>query len=476
MNGVDKQQIQAILRTGFPGLLHCRFLMLRVDRRDVTRPKAWLRELLNQSLVKSAVEVGKNKAEVKEAVLVGFSHMGLEALKIKSVDEFPFPTAFASGMAHPDRGPLLGDHDHTHWNWGDVAAPEHSNQAGVDIFVAHYCAGGFTKSAAKCLQPSALGAWGLQPARVIETCPIYRSRSIEPFGFKDGIAQPVIRGLRDPATGSHAGATHNDDENTIAPGEFILGQVNAYGEETYCPDVGNFRRPGRDFAFGRNGSYLVVREIRQDVAAFRSFEGKATVGVVEKFVGRTRSGDPLRAVPPDRPDETFGFRVDDLEGFACPRGAHIRRANPRDSLGWNVASGVAASKLHRLLRRGRVYVQGGECPRCSLIDSVQWSTAGAGNNAGALPPCAEGLMFMALNADLERQFEFIQQRWISSPKFGDMWHDADPLLGRSPRTFSMPDYQPIGTRANSTLPFTEVLGGGYFFLPSLSALDFVATP
>jgi putative iron-dependent peroxidase len=159
----------------------------------------------------------------------------------------------------------------------------------------------------------------------------------------------------------------------------------------------------------------------------------------------------------------FGFRAEDPEGFACPRGAHIRRANPRDGLGWDMLSGVGASKLHRLIRVGRVYTT---APACGGPDHT-CATAGPQD-------CGAGLFFMALNADFDRQFEFIQQRWIASNKFADLWDEDDPLLGaKAGRCFSAPDYRPVGRRFEGLGQFTKIRAGGYFFLPSLQALEFI---
>ena len=47
-----------------------------------------------------------------------------------------------------------------------------------------------------------------------------------------------------------------------------------------------------------------------------------------------------------------------------------------------------------------------------------------------------GIHFLCFVADLERQYEFVQQTWINSRKFAGLGNDADPLLSNPalPRT------------------------------------------
>jgi deferrochelatase/peroxidase EfeB len=82
----------------------------------------------------------------------------------------------------------------------------------------------------------------------------------------------------------------------------------------------------------------------------------------------------------ERPDNDFDFASDDAEGFRCPVGAHIRRANPRASLGHGDADSQTIVNRHRLIRRGRPY--------------RYTSPSGADE---------QGLMFVAVCADVERQ-------------------------------------------------------------------------
>jgi deferrochelatase/peroxidase EfeB len=146
----------------------------------------------------------------------------------------------------------------------------------------------------------------------------------------------------------------------------------------------------------------------------------------------------------------FGYFETDRHGLGCPIGAHVRRANPRDTL--DPAPGtdrsIAVNKRHRLLRRGRNY--------------------------GA-PGGAQGIHFIALGANLSRQFEFIQHSWLNDPSFNGMQAQGDPLLGSDPnaRVFVM-QRSPVRERHVDLPQFVRVRGGAYFFVPGVRALRFLA--
>ena len=116
-------------------------------------------------------------------------------------------------------------------------------------------------------------------------------------------------------------------------------------------------------------------------------------------------------------------------------------------MGVDVQSSIKSTKLHRLLRRGRPYLERTESEATS-----------------------NGIFFIACNADLERQFEFIHQRWVRNPRFGCLHDQDDPIVGApvSPKTFSVPGV--ASGEVISLDAFTQTLGGGYFFLPGLKAL------
>jgi hypothetical protein len=84
---------------------------------------------------------------------------------------------------------------------------------------------------------------------------------------------------------------------------------------------------------------------------------------------------------------------------------------------------------------------------------------------------------MALNANIERQFEFIQQAWISSPNFAGLYDEADPLLGGRTQLvgrFSIPQ-DTVREQKTNILPHVTVKGGAYFFLPGRAALSYLSS-
>ena len=345
---------------------------------------------------------------------------------------------------------------------------------------------------------------------IVDTLEAGRLVDTEPFGFKDGISQPKIdwEGALKSACGAQV-----EYSNLVAVGEFLLGYPNEYGKYSTRPLVtrGGDRTAGllpaeedpdkRDL--GRNGSYLVFRQLAQDVAGFWRFLDELAKGdpaartkLAEAMVGRRMNGEPLvpLSVLPIEGVEQDADSVklnqftyaSDTEGSRCPFGAHVRRANPRNgdlpygtgglvsrlirTLGFG-RNGirddlVSSTRFHRLLRRGRPYG-----PGPSL----------AGLRAGE--DQERGIYFIGLNASIGRQFEFVQNAWIMGTKFDGLSEESDPLLGnRTPvpgclftNAFTIPQENGFRRRLNGLPQFVTLRGGGYFFLPSIRVLWYLAT-
>ncbi|MBL8779738.1 MAG: Dyp-type peroxidase [Alphaproteobacteria bacterium] len=283
---------------------------------------------------------------------------------------------------------------------------------------------------------------------------------LEHFGFRDGISQPFV------LTDVHGGALPSPPppgggrpmpDGTWAPvatGELFLG----FKDEDRLVAVEPANARLRD-----GGTYLVWRKLEQDVAGFHAFleerrrdpEERARLGA--QMMGRWPNGTPI-VRHPDAQAATakndantindFRFEAEDVHGQKCPIGAHVRRTNPRDHL-----DGEAARR-HRILRRGISY--GG-----SLLPP--------GTNGDGEP---RGLLFVALNARIDLQFEFIQRDWINTGEvFGRAGAGLCPLTGASEQRHT-DAFQESGRTAPEThLPrFVTTRGGDYFFVPSLDAL------
>ncbi len=264
----------------------------------------------------------------------------------------------------------------------------------------------------------------------------------------------------------------------MAAGEFILGP--------YQDEIAERPKAPNSDILATNGSFMVYRKLQQDVDGFRTYirdeASRLRIDpelLAAKMVGRHRDGTPLVDSPhlrkrrhtadnPVKPSNDFVYDTDP-QGERCPLGSHIRRANPRGTFGF----GTELVNRHRMLRRGIPY--GYFVPHGKPADEVN--------------PNGQGLIFIALNASIERQFEFVQQQWIN---FGDslfQGSDKDPVAGDS--TVYAPAGSSPATADNqfrfwnehdhrlnicTNIPrFVVTKGGDYFFLPSIRALRYLAS-
>ena len=318
--------------------------------------------------------------------------------------------------------------------------------------------------------------------------PPYRGKTLgggrEHFGFMDGIAHP------DPEIPRLLAGWRKSD-TVIAPGEFIVGQLDETDSRTF---VGP--------AWARNGSYLAFRRLRQFVGRFRASARSARAelassmtgvdqqffanGVDENFmeakmVGRWPSGAKLLApaagASPEQLDRyanrkppTSRLTITDPDfdgdrgGDGCPLFSHVRRARPPDSSGHE-------PRRHRILRRAITY--------------------GNPLRDGARDTGDRGLLFLAYQSRLENGFEHIQRVWFNSGQTpeapgGASFHGWDPIVGiiadGDPAESHLLHYHvrgtpppSFGTKRFEVQRLVEVTAGGYFFAPSISALWYLST-
>jgi Dyp-type peroxidase family len=399
------------------------FLFMEVE--DAEAARGWLSKRLAE--ITTAVPW----VEAPPATLnVAFTFEGLKELGVPKAVLDRFPADFSQGMKQ--RADSLGDTGPSH------ADTWESKLTGVHVLLTvNTIEEGIRNDRADELRAEA-PAGGLSVKRAQRTALLEGDR--EHFGFRDGISQPSIR---DPNAGPWR---RTKSDVPVEPGEFVLGYEDEGGTLPPAPPM-----------LGRNGSYLVVRKLEQDVDGFWDFIETQADGdpdrrewLAAKILGRWRDGTPLALSPhapvPKRAEDlawlddfTYAY---DPEGLACPFGAHIRRTNPRDSIDrdWRFTN------RHRIIRRGMPY-------------SPDEDETG------------RGLMFACYQASIERQFEFVQSQWCGDGNAFGLGSDPDFIVG--PEVGKMT----IQGRPPTFVPmrrFVTTRGGDYFFAPGIAALSYIA--
>lgn len=420
------------------------FLWLRFPAADSAR--AWLKETVSE--LTSAGDVvtfrelraqGEMRPELADLrstwVNVAFSRVGLDLLAPTPLGTFPKP--FEQGMAA--RAGVLGDMPAT-WRFGGTpeteahalviigADTEADLLRALDVHRDRLARHGGRDLFLEILGRDCRGA--KFPGEL---------RGHEHFGYRDGISEPRLDGL--PGTG-----------------DFVLGYPDTAGQES-----------GSGPAWTRDGSYLVFRRLHQDVAGFHrglealaksaGLENRAQLGA--KLVGRWPSGAKL-ADPIEKGDPgtiaTAEYTADefgaDPSGKRVPCFAHVRKAHPRDASGGGLH--------HRLLRRG-----------------IPYGAPLAATDPDGLPRDDgrdRGLLFVAYQVDLGRQYELVQ-RWLNDRNLPVVRTGQDPIGGQGEEPAR------LVLRSSNMLPgtfdmrhYVSMTGGGYFFTPSLSAVQFLADP
>lgn len=278
-----------------------------------------------------------------------------------------------------------------------------------------------------------------------------KGEGLEHFGYVDGRSQPLF--LKEDIAGEPA--LHWDP--AFPPSQFII------------PD------PHGRSAFAC-GSYFVYRKLEQNVKAFKEEEDRLAVALnltgedAERAgalaVGRFEDGTPVVLhcdAQAGHPTNDFNYDADP-DGLKCPFRAHIRKTNPRGESDRKLGPvGPRSERTRIMARRGITYGQRKPRP------------AGADFPENDRPEKQVGLLFMAYMADIAEQFEFTQAAWAGNTDFVAAATGIDPIIGQRANTPNSPhvDWHDHCSGHDGQLDFkthVRLLGGEYFFAPSLSFL------
>lgn len=422
---------------------------------DAVRARASLGAMVSQESGIPQITTGAQWADKPPyCVNLAITYEGLEALQVPAASLASFPAEFAMGAVA--RADVVGDSGPSApsaWK-GGLAEP------GVHILLLL-----FAQSAA--LREEVTADWRSHFAEnglVERFCqdgdglPGYLAH----FGYRDGIAQPTI-------AGGLPGFVP-DRLPPAPPGEFLLGHLSQFQDFTYPV-------PQPD-ALGHNGSFVALRILEQDCAAFERFldEAPDRYGIsgellAAKLCGRWRNGVPLSLSPetdtpesPIPPEQWNSFdyvptpanpdAFDDRKGTRCPVGAHIRRMNPRHA---TVAGGSGLK--HRIVRRGLPY--GPPFDPSQPDDGIE-----------------RGLVGLFIGVSLKDQFEFIMQDWVNKGDFAPgLSGTRDVVLGTNAggdNRFVIPRAGERPIVVTGFPQFVTTRGSAYGFLPSITGIRYLA--
>ncbi|MEH2532490.1 deferrochelatase/peroxidase EfeB [Bradyrhizobium sp. AZCC 1588] len=454
----DFSSIQGNILRGYASFPHARFLYLFI--RDAGHAKRLMQILLDEG----HVTPGQWQEKPDTTLNLALTFDGLRAFGLPEESLATFPAEFREGMKV--RAKVLGD--------VGKSSPQHWDEpwktSRVHILVMIY---GRTMDA---LEERCRTFRELLPAGITELGPDQAAESFsndggktrrEHFGFADGLSNPDVQDVpREAAASKDIGnPDHSGRFRKIPLGEFILGYPGEGGDLAPMP-LPNL--------LAHNGTYMVFRKLAQNVLAFRDYiraqaesfsrtiPGRLPDGVsaeeflAAKMMGRWQDGSSLIEYP-HKPAgslaNAFAY-ADDPAGARCPLGAHVRRTNPRDALGF----GGKTMSRHRLIRRGITY--GKFLPPDERDDENR------------------GIIFIAFNSGFD-QFEFVQRFWVNFGDDFEQGNDTDPIVGVGRRgQMVIPGDEATGRRPFICFDiprFVETKGGDYFFVPSLAALRLLAS-
>ena len=419
--------------------------------------------------------------EVESAFNVAFSYQALTKLDVNLAVLQGFPDDFAQGMR--DRCEINGDDLTSHPDWWE----DHWRERSADVWIGLYARSEAARERCydKLLSYSAQEKFkGIAIAGCDEAHRFLSGKEefwiddeesqppkglvMEHFGFRDGISNPAYKGINDVPKEVNGGGkiTKKGNWAPLKAGELLFGHIDEVGEIPIGP---------MPQTVSYNGTFMVYRKLSQDIDGFRDYltetaakyDGMSADYLAAKMVGRKRSGVSLLHNAPTEEDKINDFKYDDdPRGLQCPLGSHARRTNPRDTLEFQ----SLLVDRHRMLRRAMPYDKPVDRQQKQADVNAKQRVTVDGETR-EFP--GQGLVFICLNIDIVRQFEFTQAQWVNFGNDLNQGSDRDPIIGNHSGKGRMvfPGKDDRLTLCPTLPRFVETRGGDYFFLPGLRAYN-----
>ena len=472
---LNLNDIQGMVTRGYAKLFQTQYWLLTV--KNAKKAKEWIGDSI------PLIDTAEITHRPEKTLHLSFTHDGLKALGLAEENLKSFPYPFKAGMVTEGKSRVLADYGDSapeKWRWGKKGKANN-----IHVLAIYHA----TDEAAmkKLLDEETTRLEANGGFEISTQMNGFNKKDYkEPFGFHDGISQPVIKG-------SGRSAPEND---LIEPGEFLMGYKDEHNQFPVSPLLkklqGNYNslpdeptpkdknKPLKDL--GHNGTFMVFRQMEQHVKEFwaymerqtkdsnGSINKEASIKLASKCMGRWPSGASLVNFPDKDPNpegtllsnDDFGYAEKDKEGLRCPFGSHLRRNNPRDHVRtYSPKKSLKVSNRHRIIRRGRIYEN--KSPTTGVKEE-------------------EGLHFICFNTNIEFQFEFIQHAWGNNNQLTHLKNDIDVIIGapiqgdpNGKDWVFTEQAKPVNKFYSGFERFTTIKGGEYFFMPSITFLNFIKT-
>ena len=491
----DNSNIQGLILRGYTHPYSCHLMFSFKSSSATLNTKAFFTDLYPK--VQPATDWGNNKPV--SMLNIGITFGGLQILGVVNAKNSTFPAEFQQGPWSQGSQQSLGDFNasspsswwYNHFLNTDVHCVVHTyalTQNDLDQMITFITSSASSNGLTELL-PLKSGDGRLYQS-LVENDPAKIH-----FGYTDGISEP---GLGTP--------TSSATENQSDLDNFLIG----YPKYSIVDPAPSGHSSNLEATFAFDGCYNAFRILYQDVAAFNNFlvaqatdptnvaklaylglsQDKLVEWFAAKLVGRWRNGSPLM-LSPIAPDpatadgENFVYSTQGVpspnqdvpSALKCPFSAHTRVANPRDQT-LNPSQGEGTFGPPRLLRRG-----------------VPYGVELTGNTNDNVD---RGLIGLFLCGSIAQQFEKLYG-WMNfnnfspAPDYSVTHPPQDALLGNRPTapnlgeypglspTFTIPILNSATPKQSDTvvinsLPiFIQTRGTAYCLLPSLKALNYLAT-